>query len=296
MNAADICYVVLAHADPQQLLRLLAALDRSSPKFVHFDARYGDPLPDIAEYNAEYVAPRIKCFWGGFTLMEATRLASEFALQRCASRRFVLVSGACFPIMGPSEVLEFFEANQRQEFIDYFFLTEASPRYARKQGEFWVSEEHFERGPRTRLAAKALARGLTGLLRLLPDRKPAFGERVAFGSNWWALTRDCLEYACSQSRTRRDIEQFLRWTQSPEEMLFHTLIANSPYAAAVEGEKRFTGEGTWRMANLHVVHLSLAKYYTVDDIEQIVGSGRMFVRKVRSSDGVSLCDALLERQ
>lgn len=158
MSAGDICYIILAHSDTPQLLRLLAALDPASPKFVHFDARYTGELPEIGRYGAEYVKPRLRCFWGGFSLMDATIGAAEFALARCDGRRFVLLSGACFPTKSPDQVLRFFEENRGAEFIDFFYLRDGGPKYQTKEQRYWVSEERFEVGPRTRFLAKALAR------------------------------------------------------------------------------------------------------------------------------------------
>ena len=81
-------------------------------------------------------------------------------------------------------------------------------------------------------------------------------------------------------------------TFSPDEHYIHTIVGQSPFLAFFNGVQPFQGRGTWRLANLHLVDQSLAKWYTVADWETIVSSDRLFVRKVRSKDGKDLVERI----
>lgn len=79
-----------------------------------------------------------------------------------------------------------------------------------------------------------------------------------------------------------------KYTFSPDEHYYHTIIGNSKYAEMANGLQKFKGHGTWRMANLHIIDESLSKWFTLDDWKTIIDSDKLFVRKVNSKSGSTL--------
>jgi hypothetical protein len=54
----------------------------------------------------------------------------------------------------------------------------------------------------------------------------------------------------------------------------------------------YTGKGMWKKANIHVVHPSLKKIYTLSDFDELLATGKLFVRKVNTLQSTPLMDKL----
>jgi hypothetical protein len=113
-----------------------------------------------------------------------------------------------------------------------------------------------------------------------------------FGSQWWALTPECCSYLLYD--LKKDSAYYLinKFTVSPDEHYIHTLIGNSKFSLRADGLQRFIGRGTSRLANLHHIHPSLSKWYTIDDWDEIFNSDKFFIRKVSSDRSKSLLDKI----
>ena len=79
-----------------------------------------------------------------------------------------------------------------------------------------------------------------------------------------------------------------KYTFSPDEHYFHTIIGNSFFAKKSDGKMEFQGRGTWRLANYHIIDISLTKWFTLSDWTEIVNSEKLFVRKINSQTGSDL--------
>jgi hypothetical protein len=77
-----------------------------------------------------------------------------------------------------------------------------------------------------------------------------------------------------------------------DEQFFHTIVGNSRFAASATGLQAYSGRGTYKLANLHLIDPSLSKWYTLDDWEAVSRSDKFFLRKVRTGESTKLLDAL----
>jgi len=102
---AKIAYILLCHKDPEGIIaqakRLTAAGDFIS---IHFDARAKRADFDriqsalAANPSVTFARKRIKCGWGGWSLVEATLHAVEAATGAFArATHFYMLSGDCMP-------------------------------------------------------------------------------------------------------------------------------------------------------------------------------------------------------
>jgi hypothetical protein len=96
-------------------------------------------------------------------------------------------------------------------------------------------------------------------------------------------------------RDRPELSQLYRYAMAPDEHFFHTLVQNSPFAAEAPPLMPYTGKGMWKKANLHIVHPSLKKIYTLADIDEVRNSDKLFVRKVNTAQSTPLIDVLEQR-
>lgn len=282
-----VAYLILTHADPEHLWRLIGALGDRADVYVHVDAK-----SDLAQFqtrtspNVMFLADRVDVRWAGFSMVRAILALIETAMAKGESySHLVLLSGADYPIKPAHEIEAFLFANKDHEFIKYIDVRESPDHYMKQ-----IEVKHF-RDP-------ILAGGG------FPDRvarKVANSLKMSnkwdgkwipyFGSNWWALTPACCEKVLETAKKVPFIEMNRR-TFAPDEKFFHTIVGNSEFAAKSDGLQEFLGVGTCNLANLHIVDPSLAKWFTEEDFEQVASSDKFFVRKVRTGTSTDLLDRI----
>src|SRR6056297_796268 len=127
---ARIAYILLCHKDPdaiiQQAERLTAVGDYMA---IHFDARArAEDFRKIREAldgnpNVVFARNRIKCGWGEWSLVKATLLAVETAVEAFPrATHFYMLSGDCMAIKTAEYAHRFLDENDRDfiESFDYF--------------------------------------------------------------------------------------------------------------------------------------------------------------------------------
>lgn len=230
-----IAYIVLAHRLPQQLARLVRRLaDGESAFFVHLDRsadrRNGCDLQRavvdcLADASQVVLLKRHACYWGNFHIVEAT-LEGIGAIIRSgrAFDRVVLLSGQDYPIKPLSQIKACFSQHANTEFIESFRLT-APNRWTEHGGPYNATARvhrwhlHFR------------SRTLT-----LPWKRPFLRGIAPYGgSQWWALSMDCIAHIWQFVQQEPRVVSYFRSTFIPDELFFHTIISNSKFADRVSG-------------------------------------------------------------
>ncbi|MBM9403110.1 hypothetical protein JUN65_16145 [Gluconacetobacter azotocaptans] len=103
-----IAYLITAHAVNKQLALLVDALlsDSRSRIYIHIDAKTRDLgwLARTSDERIVVLTNRTAVNWGGLSITDAIRSLLEAALRDAGNVRFVLLSGACFPLREPRSV------------------------------------------------------------------------------------------------------------------------------------------------------------------------------------------------
>jgi hypothetical protein len=285
MSAAPrIAYLILVHEDPLHFGALVHRLDAPGVRFqVHVDAK-SDAAPfrhaAAAMPNVRFCEPRVAVTWAAFSVVEATLRLMTAALEeepRC--ERLVLLSGADYPLSANADIGRFFAQHPRRQFIRRFAILEADRRQSWKVlGRNF--REFAPRHSRWRLPLFAVERAL----RLFPRRMPRDWSLMC-GSQWWALTADCAGHCVAFARNRPAIMRFFRGVFAPDEIFFHSVVHNSPFAREAEPVEPFCNDVTKLgslapFANLH--HLPGGVITTADQAALALGSGKLFARKFSS--------------
>jgi hypothetical protein len=289
-----IAYLIIAHVDAPHLARLVRALDDTGDIYVHLDAK-----ADVEEFKRAlvggpevvFIEPRVRISWASITQVNASlRLIRAVLDRRSDYCHLVLLSGTCYPLRPPRQIASYLCAHAGHEFIRYIDMRESPGHYLKLINAKWFKEPMY-RGSRRPLvlADKAMRRGLN-LLRLKNPRLP---DIVPYhGSAFWALTPQFLRYAIDYVQANPAFYEMHRYTFSPDEFFYHTLMGNSEFRANATGLQPFQGRGTWRMANLHHIHPSLAKWYRLEDWDEVAKSDKFFLRKVTTPLSSSLLDRI----
>jgi hypothetical protein len=281
-------FLLLFHADPQQAKRLLQRLVPVGRCIVHVDAKSDLSAFQIDDPRVVYVSDRVDVRWGAISQVEATLRLMRTALSECEVPQvshFVLLSGSCYPLRPLEEFRTYSGLNADTNFIKMIPLASTRKLHERVR-HFWFYEDLPVNG--RKFATTRFARGLLQLIGKLGRRSFPLFSQWYFGSQWWALNPEAVTYLVSYPH-ETSVKRFLRFAKAPDEIYFHTLLANSPLQHSVEP---VTGRGVWDAANLHLIDPSLSRWFHASDYEEIVASGRWFVRKVGSGGSGDLCDRL----
>ena len=224
---AKIAYILLCHKDPDGIIaqaeRLTAAGDCIA---IHFDARsMRDDYDKIraalaANPSVTFASRRIKCGWGGWSLVQATLNTVEAALQAFPrATHFYMLSGDCMPTKTAEYAQRFLDRAEMDyiESFDFFSSDwiKTGIRDERLIYRHWFNERTHKWWFYTSMN---LQRRLKLARKVPPD------IQMQIGSQWWCLRRRTMEWVVDFCRKRRDVMRFFRTTWIPDETFFQTIV------------------------------------------------------------------------
>jgi hypothetical protein len=275
-----IAYLILTHRFPDQLFRLIDRLPPDAPVFIHFDKRADDgDYARIAQMAAQRpnvaLVARHHCVWGGYGIVAGT---VELVKALVASGRpfdyAVLLSGADYPLASNAQIAAHLTAQQGAEHIESFPLAMPN-RWSNDTGP--LSAQNRYRNYYLWFRSRNL--------RIPVSRKPPLGLPLHGGTQWWALTADCIRYCATFFAENPGFLRFFRHTAIPDEAVFQTVIANSPF------RDRITG----REIVLTIWDRPTPPYPAVlneADWDELMASGHLFARKFDPVASAALMDRL----
>jgi Core-2/I-Branching enzyme len=222
-----IAYLVLAHHDPIHLERLVRAINYNSHIFIHLDLKTDNSkYLHIADMKSvDFIPERIKVYWGGISMIEAILSLIKAALVSKENfSHLVLISGADYPIKPVSTFYDFLKGNADRQFIKFINLNESPEPDKRRLSDYWFMEplQPFYND-------SLLRRFLQKLFHLGVTKKPLDNLSPTWGSGNWAITPDCAAFILQYLEKNPDFLNFYKYAHAPDEHLFHTIVANSPF-------------------------------------------------------------------
>ena len=109
------------------------------------------------------------------------------------------------------------------------------------------------------------------------------GLRPFGGGAYWCLSRECVEYVAEFARARRDVVEFFKHVDIPDEIFFQTVVMNSDLAGSVVND------------NLRYIDWSRGPRPAIleaRDFEGLRDSRKLFARKFDVSQDVDVLDLI----
>ncbi|WP_102110360.1 DUF5928 domain-containing protein [Oceaniglobus roseus] len=224
---AQIAFILLCHKDPEAIIQQARGLTAVGDCIsIHFDARAAaadyERITSALKDNPRVVFARrrLKCGWGGWSLVAATLLAVEAAVEAFPrATHFYMVSGDCMAIKSAHYAHAFLDAEDADyiESVDYFESgwIKTGFREERLIYRHWFNERTQKR---LFYASYDLQKRL-GLTRRIPE-----DLQMMIGSQWWCLRRQTIEWVLDFCRQRPDVMRFFRTTWIPDETFFQTVV------------------------------------------------------------------------
>lgn len=224
---AKIAYILLTHKDPEGIIAQAERLTEAGDYVaIHFDGNARredfDRIRAVLKDNpgVTFAARRVKCGWGEWSLVEATLLAVQAAVDAFPrATHFYMLSGDCMPIKSA----EYAHAFLDREEVDYiesfdFFASDwikTGIKAERLTYRHWFNERKHKWLFYTSLSLQQKL----GLERAIPA-----DLAIQIGSQWWCLRRRTVEWVLDFCRKRPDVMRFFRTSWIPDETFFQTLV------------------------------------------------------------------------
>ena len=202
-----IAYLVLAHANPKHLAKMVAFLSSGdSSVFVHIDRK-----SDTSDFQAikgrkvRFTTSRIPVYWGEYSMVEAILILITQALGSADRPDYcVLLSGSDYPIRSNGYIREFFSRNAGAEFISV-------ARVPTAEAGIFLSKVNRIAIPSTRPALKFATKVCARLGLAERDYRKHLGTLQPFaGSTWWALTRDACEHILEFAERNKSVCEYFQ--------------------------------------------------------------------------------------
>lgn len=282
----------MVHNDVEHLKSLITALGDNCEIFINVDGYVDDqPFTDqITASNVHFLKPRIKISWGAISMVDVMIELLRMALKFPADfSHFMFLSGSCYPIKSSRTIDNFLNSNTETSFIKYIDLRD-HPKFEKQVKYRYIMENPFDtRNKLTHQLHRILRRASIHL-----KIKNSWNEEFIpyRGSQWVILNNECAQYVIRFHDNNPWYREMFKYTYAPDEHYIHTILGNSSLSSQCTGLQEFQYFGLDYLANLHIIHISLTKWFTIEDWEEIKNSNKFFVRKVRSLDGKSLVDKI----
>ena len=291
-----IVYILLAHRLPEQSVRLVRRLNTDGTTFlIHVDRtassgiyqRIAGPLSEYA--NVSFLSNRYvirKAQFGHVRApLEAFRLIGERGLDYDYA---VLLTGQDYPIKSNHEIQKALRERKGQSLIRYWSTD--SPEFQNRiiYWHFFIGGLQLAFPKADMFPRRMLNRPWNVLAKMMPFRRRfPQGFTPFYGSAYWCLERESVEYIDEFARHHAGFVRFFRRVKYSSEAFFQTVLVNSPLKGRlVNDHLRFID---WSRPELGPAVLGM------NDFERFMGTDRLFARKFDTTVDARVLDAIDER-
>lgn len=291
-------FLISAHQDLEQLLRLITTLDSEYSLFyIHWDKKHEHILHQSSDFhklqkkNNVFFVENIKVYWGGVSQVMATIKLLNAAIQNPEIVYFHLLSGIDYPLKPLSFIFDFFAENNHNYLL---YVPEESRCEYYIDRYYFYDTDYMDVRANTVGYEKKLIRKLLLLLQrctylLVQKLGLRIRKRVSMkyyhGSNWFSFTREAVNYILKRVSEEEWILRRFKYTAVSDESFFTMLMMDNPQMrkTVINDDLRL------RMSN---GTLNRGGYVCVEkDFERIQNTSALFGRKFVT--GIS--DKLIKR-
>lgn len=265
MMMMKTAHLILVHKNPIQVERMLKRMYHPSFDFyIHVDKKVDiKPFTYLKSLkNVYFIKDRVRIIWGGHSLIQA---GLNGIRQICKSQEhynFInFLSGQDYPIKPIEEIAAFFQNSVGKEFLQYKDIVkdwkEAQGRYKR----YHLTEFRFKGSTQVERVLNLI----------LPVRKMPYDLHPYGESVFWMLSPEVALYVLNRIEKDSRLESFFKYMWGGDELLFQTLILNSPFRdRVVNNNYRYID---WSEKGAH------PKVFGTEDFDSLAESPMLFARK-----------------
>lgn len=234
-----IAILIQCHKNPKQINLLLERLNHPDIDcYLHIDKK-ADFADKIIHRENVFVLPdeqRVSVEWAQISQVTATLNLLNTAVTgiRGGYDYYWLISGQDWPLRSADEIVKFFEKHSGVNFIQYWDSKNHGNHKQNnldKRNQIYFPIKFIGPKPWQKIIKRGWVELTGGYNRTwkIFERKQ-LGVDFYFGSQWWALTGETVEWIINYLGQHEDYYIFYKNTVCPDESFFQTLVMRSPYA------------------------------------------------------------------
>ncbi|WP_313386168.1 beta-1,6-N-acetylglucosaminyltransferase [Chishuiella sp.] len=257
--------LIQAHKDLDFINQLINELTyKDFIIYLHLDKKNSVDLNKINS-KAIIIKNRIDVKWGEFSQVQA--VISSLKQIKNEQENFshvIFISGQDFPVKSSKKISTFLDQNIQNNFLEYFVIEE-NGKYSNFQWRY--KKKHYP-------SNEVFYRKINSLfirLGIIKDnnRKLLANYKYYWGSQWWILNNDAIEYILKSST--KSIFNYFKYTFCSDELYFQTLLLNSKLSSTIINNN---------LRYLEWEEYNHPKILTEKDYNLIIESDAFFCRKV----------------
>lgn len=317
-----ICFVVLAHHQPQMFRKLIRHISGDNcDVVVHIDKRSN--INDFAVSgvaNVHFMERRKKVYWSGWSQTRTYCEALQYALRVSDADYFMFLAGTDFPIQRLEVILKFLSERFPANFLNYYPLVPGIWGYGLIERyrlndlkgslidirNSQQSDTSTVRGFLGHLVIKAEQK----LDSMLPPRNTAWIKFYS-GSSRWCLNRDTVRFVVDYYHSRKSsrLRNYLRLCANSDEIFFQTAILNSPHKEQCTGFDESAAREIFENKRAPMPDEKRVYFHYIDwsperedpailveaDLQRLKDSGKFFACKFMDDKSLGLV-TLIERE
>ena len=273
-----LSYLILAYDNPIQLERLVRRLVfKNTDIFIHIDKKSNIKLfkylTDIP--NVYLIKKRSSIIWGNYSMIDATLISFAEILNTYSNYSHInLLSGQDYPLKNNATIQKFLFENPDKSFMRYRSIVdewqESIPRLMKYNlGDYSIPFKYK----------------IQWLLnKYLPAKKIPLKLKPYGFSQWITITPVCAKYVIDFLEKNKSVKQFFKTTWAVDELLFQTILLNSPLKN--------------KIINDHLRYIKFIKNaarpitLTTSDADTLKNTNKFFARKFSISEDSKILDYL----
>ena len=272
-----LAHLILAHSNPGQLKRLVDKLAHSdSHIYIHLDKKTDITqfLPIADNDRISFISNRIKVYWGGYSIVQATINSFEEILATGISYDHInLLSGQDYPIKSTEHIHQFLRENKGKIFMHSLSVNNE-----------W--QEAIPRIERYHLANLKLPAGTYRVEQvmnaILPKRKMPEGIVAMGRSQWFTASRESIAYIVDYVKKEQWVSRFFKMSWAADELIFQTILFNSPFKEHMVNDNLLYVDWSEGKAS--------PKLLNMEDAAALKASDKLFARKFNSDADSAVLD------
>ncbi|MGZ3757145.1 MAG: beta-1,6-N-acetylglucosaminyltransferase [Mucilaginibacter sp.] len=279
-----LAHLILVHSNPQQAERLIKRLTNAQADvYIHLDGKCNiDEYAHLTQIdNAFFIANRTVITWANYSMIDATLKSFEEILDKSIDYSHInLLSGQDYPLKKANDIQQFLFDNRDKTFMRFRDVYNDWPETISRFELYSFGDYNFPFKFRIQKLFN----------KLLPAKKLPKGL-IAYGfSQWFTITPVCAKYVIKYIKDHPDVRRFFRMTWGVDELVFQTVLLNSPLKGSIVNDHlryiKFEERGT------------SPKILTMEDADVLVNSGKFYARKFNpavDNDILDFLDRVAER-
>jgi len=219
---------------------------------IHVDKRtdkkqYQDMASGVNHLTNVVFLRRHNCHWGDFGHVRATLKGLAYLFERAIEFDYVfLLTGQDYPIKSNTYIESFLARAHGKEFISYYAPPNKywGDEVIARRTELWHfrfledwpfrSLHAFAHLPAKReFKSRTKSFICSSVNAVFSKRTPPKNISLFGGPGYWSITRRCAEYIHQFVNDNPKFVKFFKYVDIPDEIFFHTIILNSPFAQNV---------------------------------------------------------------